>query len=86
MDLVIVGEYSTLAEAQLAKNLLEDEGIKAQIADDASADLLHLNDPSTEVKLMVAADDANRAREVLSAAEESHAEHVAEMEEEAPED
>lgn len=80
MDPITLATYPSLQEAQLAKNLLEEEGIPAFLADDASADMLHLTAPGNEVKLLVAGEHAARAQEVLRAATESHAAHLAEIE------
>ncbi|HEY1381679.1 MAG TPA: DUF2007 domain-containing protein [Gemmataceae bacterium] len=67
MDLVTVGSYPTSAEAALAKNLLEAEGIPAFLEEDATGDLFHLAAPFGEVKVSVAAEHAEQARALLDA-------------------
>jgi hypothetical protein len=67
MDLVTVASYDRVAEARLAKNLLEAEGIPAFLDEDAAADVFHL---AGEIKLQVAEEHAAAAREVLEAAEQ----------------
>jgi hypothetical protein len=66
MDLVTIASYDRVAEARLAKNLLEAEGIAAFLEGDAASDLFHL---TSEVKLQVAEEHAVEARELLQAAE-----------------
>jgi hypothetical protein len=65
MDLVVVGSYPTSAEAALAKNLLETEGIPAFLEETETGDLFHLASPFGEVKLSVAQDHAEQARAIL---------------------
>ncbi len=69
MDLITVGAYPTAAQAALAKNLLETEGIPAFVEDDATGDLFHLSSPFGEAKVSVAAEHAVQARAILDAAE-----------------
>jgi hypothetical protein len=69
MDLVIVGSYPTAAQAALAKNLLESEGIPAFLENDAMGDLFHLSAPFGEAKVAVSAQNADQARAVLESAE-----------------
>src|SRR3954469_22451351 len=69
MDLVTVGSYPTSAEATLAKNLLEAEGIPAFVEEDATGDLFHLASPFGEAKVQVAAEHADQARAVLDSAQ-----------------
>ena len=69
MDLVTVGSYPNSAEAALAKNLLEAEGIPAFVQEDATGDLFHLASPFGEAKVAVAAENAEQARAVLDAAQ-----------------
>jgi len=89
MDLVTVASYDRVAEARLAKNLLEAQGIPAFLEADAASDVFHL---TGEVKLQVADEFASDAREVLAAAErhqlsdetEKEADAAAEAEGESP--
>ena len=69
MDLITVGAYPTSAQAALAKNLLEAEGIPAFLEEDATGDLFHLSAPFGEAKVSVATEHAEQARTVLDAAE-----------------
>lgn len=66
MELVLIGQYPTTAEAAMARNCLADEGIEAVLADENTGDLFHLAASFGEVKLMVKADDAERSKEVLA--------------------
>jgi hypothetical protein len=69
MDLVTIAAYPTSAQAALAKNLLEAEGIPAFVEDDATADLFHLASPFAEAKVQVAPENVEQARALLDAAE-----------------
>src|SRR3954453_23697210 len=69
MDLVTVGAYPTAAQAALAKNLLDAEGIPAFVEEDATGDLFHLSSPFGEAKVSVAAENAEQARALLDAAQ-----------------
>jgi Putative prokaryotic signal transducing protein len=66
-DLVVVGDYQDKLEAELAHGALEAAGIDSMIsADDAGGE-----EPGLwmgGVKLLVRAEDAKRAKEVLSLA------------------
>jgi|JRYK01.1.fsa_nt_gb hypothetical protein len=66
MDIVTVASYGLQPEAHLAKNLLEAEGIPAFLSEEIAGDMLHLGN---EVKLMVPADRADEARDILQRAE-----------------
>lgn len=81
MDLVTITAYNSTPEAQLAKNLLESEGIPAFLTDDATADMLHLTSPFGEAKIQVAQENVERALAILHAAEQHHAEAGAEEDE-----
>ena len=65
MDLVTVAAFDLNPEAHLAKNLLEAEGIPAFLDGETTSDMLHL---TSEVKLLVAAENAEQARAILEAA------------------
>jgi hypothetical protein len=68
-DLVTVATFTTAMDAHLRKNLLEDEGIRAFVADELTGDLL----PGAAVyggfKVQVAQQDAQRAQQILQAHE-----------------
>jgi hypothetical protein len=66
MDLVTIASFSLMPEAYLAKNLLDAEGIPAFLDEAAASDMLHL---TSEVKLQVAAENADQARAILESAE-----------------
>ena len=76
MDLVTIAAYNSTPEAQLAKNLLESEGIPAFLTDDATADMLHLTSPFGEAKIQVTEENVDRAVAILRAAEQKHVEAV----------
>jgi Putative prokaryotic signal transducing protein len=67
MELVTVGSYPTSAEAALAKNLLESEGVPSFLEDESMGDLFHLAAPFGETKLAVASEHAEQARTILRA-------------------
>jgi hypothetical protein len=67
MDLVTVAAYDLNPEAHLAKNLLEAEGIPAFLDAEVASDVFHL---TSEVKLQVAAENAEQARAILEAAKQ----------------
>ena len=68
-EIVTVATYSHDWEAQIAKNLLEENGVRAFIANQNSAGALEGLSALVEVELQVAAADAQRATELLSATE-----------------
>jgi hypothetical protein len=61
--LVTVGTFTLAYEAELARNLLEAEGIQAVVAADIAGALL----PTGEIRLQVPADEAGRATGILAA-------------------
>jgi hypothetical protein len=61
--LVTVGTFTLAYEAELARNLLEAEGIRAAVSGDLTGTLL----PTGEIQLQVPADDAPRATGILAA-------------------
>ena len=68
---VIVARYRWRYEAEMARGLLEDAGLTAVVsADDAGGALGGMGLPlgSLPVRLLVLAEDAEHAREVLSGA------------------
>lgn len=62
-ELVCIETYGSDAEAEMARVLLENNGIKAMVSGYDSAEL-NL-DWSSGVRLMVSAEDAERAAEIL---------------------
>jgi hypothetical protein len=94
MDLITVGSFPNSAEAALAKNLLDAEGIPAFVGEDATGDLFHLASPFGEAKVQVSTEYAERARAILDAAQrhefeaetEKEGDAVAEATGEAPAD
>ena len=66
VDLVTVGSFPDVAEAQLAKERLETEGIRAFVIDAQTAGVLPFLTPASGgVRVQVAPADEPRAREVL---------------------
>jgi hypothetical protein len=66
---VTIASYAWPPEAQLAKNLLESEGIAAFLAgEEAATTLTRLAGPASEVRLQVREEDAPRAVSLLAAA------------------
>lgn len=68
MELVTIAEFPSSVEATLAKNLLAENGIQAELADENVGDLFHLAANFGEVKLMVASDRAEEAKRLLESA------------------
>jgi hypothetical protein len=66
-NFVTVATYTLPYEAELAKSLLQAEGIEAFVAGDLTGGLL----PTGEIRLQVGGEDAGRAAAVLAAAEAS---------------
>jgi hypothetical protein len=66
VDLVTVASFPDVAEAQLAKERLEGEGIRAFVIDAQTAGVLPFLTPASGgVRVQVAPADEQRAREVL---------------------
>ncbi len=65
LDFVTVAEYSRPWEAQVAKNFLEDHGIRAFIADEHSSALEGMS-VLVNSKLQVTGGDAARAQVLLA--------------------
>ena len=65
-DLKVVGRYSTPIEAEMARNRLEAEGVRAFLADAHSIGWLwHLGTALQGIKVLVAESDLPRAVEIL---------------------
>jgi hypothetical protein len=69
MDLVTIAAFPNSAEAALARNLLESEGIKAFVEEAETGDLFHLAGPLGDVKVQVEVRHAEQARAVLDSAQ-----------------
>jgi hypothetical protein len=66
VDLVTIASFPDVAEAQLAKERLESEGIRAFVIDAQTAGVLPFLTPASGgVRVQVAPQDQQRAREVL---------------------
>lgn len=68
-DLVTIATYRTAIEAHAVKNFLEENGVPAFLADENFANLNYAIPVSA--KLQVAAEDAERASELISRATQS---------------
>jgi len=66
MDLVTIASYTSTAAAEVARNSLAEEGITAFVEGAVTGDMLPI---SNEVKLQVAAADAERAGQLIREAE-----------------
>jgi hypothetical protein len=71
MQLVTIATFGQLAEAHMAKNLLEAEGIEVFLAGEHVNDTFTLNIGPSGPKLQVPEDQANRATELLQAVKKS---------------
>jgi hypothetical protein len=73
MRLVTIATFHQVAEAHMAKNLLESEGIPVTLADEQSAALQgSLVGPGGVAKLQVPEDQAQRSAEILRRAKGAH--------------
>jgi hypothetical protein len=68
--IVTIAEYVDSMKAEMAKQLLEDFGIKAVVVDQNAANLTYL--PSQTAKLQVLESDAAKAAEILESKEPSY--------------
>ncbi len=66
-DALIIGTFSSRAEAELAAGLLESEGIEALILADDAGGLYPMLQFIRGVRLLVAKEDELQAREILAA-------------------
>ena len=64
-DLVTIAHFNTVIEADMAKSQLDAEGILAFVVNAGAVGVMPYLGPSGGVRLQVAEDDAERAREVL---------------------
>jgi hypothetical protein len=63
---VVVAKFSVPLEAEMAKGLLESEGIAAQVSGDLSSAVYNVGAAGALVQLLVSAADADRAAAVLN--------------------
>jgi hypothetical protein len=71
LELVLLRRFAYMHEAELAKDLLEEEGIEAVIlSDDYGGVPKELGFGTGQAKLLVFEDDVERAEELLESAEE----------------
>jgi hypothetical protein len=66
-ELVTVVTYADVAEAELAKERLEGEGIRAFVLDAQAGGVMPFIAQSTGVRVQVEPADLERAREILGA-------------------
>jgi hypothetical protein len=69
-ELVPIAEYGTRPEAELAKAILEANEVAAAIAGDDAGGMNPWIHPATPVRLLVRAEHAERAREILDSPED----------------
>ena len=73
-ELVPIAEYGSRAEAELGKAILEANDVPAAIAGDDAGGMNPWIHPATAVRLLVRAEQADVAREILdSPQDEMHA-------------
>jgi hypothetical protein len=65
MELVTVATFSSVIEADMAKERLESEGISALVADAGGGGVMPFLASSSGVRVQVAEGEAERAREIL---------------------
>jgi hypothetical protein len=63
---VTVATFSVALEAQMARSLLQDEGIPAQVTGDLAATTLGISALGGQVQVMVAPENVDRAKELLA--------------------
>jgi hypothetical protein len=64
-DIVSVGEFGNSLDAEMARDLLQEQDIPAYVSGDASGAFGATLDVVQGVRLMVRASDAARARDIL---------------------
>jgi hypothetical protein len=69
-ELVVVAEYPESTEAELARQMLEDAGIKAMLEDQHAGDMIPIM--AVPVQLCVLKSQAEQARKVLESIEKGH--------------
>ncbi len=70
-ELVVVKQFFHKHEAEMAKGILEDEGIKAMVSsDDLGVFRFHLFRSTGKVRLLVNKNDFEKAKEILKVIEE----------------
>ena len=69
-DAVVLETFSSRIEAEMAAGLLESEGVPAMVMADDAGGAYPMLQFIRGVRLMVAAEDQYRAREILKAMEE----------------
>lgn len=79
--MVVVHEELQEADARIVLGYLESEGIEATIFEDDAGDQLPSLEMTRGIKILVAHDDANRARELLKARESEEPEELDEADE-----
>lgn len=73
-DLVPIATFGTLSEAEVARSLLDAEGIEGVLQDEPLASLMPpVAFANGGLTVKVAAEDADRAREILSAPDDADA-------------
>lgn len=73
-DLVPIATFGTLSEAEVARSILESEGIEGVLQDEPLASLMPpVAFANGGLTLKVAAEDAERAREALSVPDDADA-------------
>ncbi len=65
-DLVTVATFGSVVEAELAKERLANAGIPALVADEAAGGVMPYLASSSGVRVQVAQENADRAREILA--------------------
>lgn len=71
-DLIVIASYSNAAEAEIARAVLEGEGLQSCLADEGLVtNFWLLGNAVGYVKLLVAAGDGERARAILRDADQS---------------
>jgi hypothetical protein len=65
MELVTVATFSSVLEAEMAKERLESEGIAALVADGGAGGVMPFIASSSGVRVQVAETEVERAKEIL---------------------
>jgi len=66
MELVTVATFSSVLEAEMAKERLESEGVAALVADGGAGGVMPFLASSSGVRVQVAETEVERAKEILA--------------------
>ena len=65
--LVVIRSFSSAGEASIYKSLLESSGVACELLNELTADVLPIRTDMMPIRLVVNAEDAKKAEEILDA-------------------